>query len=68
MGGCLGGRRSLAAVSADDAKFTLEIRFVQACIKLLGMNPEVRHLSAVSCEVPGVKHPFKKGSPAWARH
>lgn len=54
-------------MSADDANFTLEIKFVQACIKLLGRNPEVRHLSAVSCEAPGVKHPFEKGSSAWVR-
>lgn len=68
MGGCLGGRRSLAGMSADDVDFTLEMKFVQACIKLLGRNPEVRHLSAVSLEVPGVKHRCKKGSNAWARH
>lgn len=55
-------------MSADDANFTLEMKFVQACIKPLGRNPEVRHLSAVSLEVPGVKHRFKKGSNARARH
>lgn len=40
----------------------------QACINLLGRNPEVRHLSAMSREVAGVRRGFGKGSNARARH
>lgn len=50
LGGCLGGGRSLAGMSADAASFTLplEVKFVQACSKLFGRYPDVRHLSAGS--------------------